>query len=80
MTALVLGIISALIPLLVIWIRRKMNETPKDKLPQTYDTVAKEVSSGNANAVNARLDDVLNRVHTSKGNISGQGSGKTPGK
>lgn len=75
MTLAILGIVSALIPIVWFLIKRKLDTKPDPA--KRDDKINQAIVQGDSTTVNADLDDVLKRLRANEGsnNPSGQGGG-----
>ena len=75
MTAAIIGLLCTVLPLVIRWIERKWaKDTPQARHDATIATIHSEVATGDAGAVNARIEHALDRLQGESGSHTG-GSG-----
>ena len=79
MTAAIIGLLCAVLPLVIRWIERRWaKDTPQARHDATIATIHSEVATGDAGAVNARIEHALDRLQDQGGSHTERpGSGQT---
>lgn len=73
MTAAIIGILLALAPLLVAWVRRRWaQDTPQARHDTNTADIHGEVATGDAIAINSRLARDLERLQNAAGSNPGR--------
>jgi len=71
MTAGIIALLSALAPLIVAWVlRRWAQDTPQARHDTKVAEINREIATGDARAVNVRLERDLERLQNARGGDS----------
>jgi hypothetical protein len=81
MTAAILAILAAVIPLVVWLVRRSIEKSddPKEQHRKRVESAESAIAKGDADALSANLASMLQRLREAKGLTVGQGGSSGPG-